>query len=341
MCHNRRGAATICGKASLECPCPLISGERGEFMALNIVVLGAGAIGGYFGGRLAEAGASVTLLVRDRRYEQLVRRGLRIESLHGTLSIRPRLARHAGEIPSPDLVIVAVKNYHLDYALPALRELVDRGARVLPLLNGVEHVEVLSQEFGVDRVLGGLCYIEATLSPDGDVIHTGELHDVVFGPVGNIDATFVEELASWFRRASVPATVSSHIVRDLWQKYVFLTTMSGITAAMRLSIGLIRADGVSWEFLHHLIAETTTIARRRQPGLPKNLAEVIEARFQSLPSAMTSSLHRDLEKGLPLELESLHGAMVRMAQDEGVDAPHLRAIYALLHPYVDGPPVMR
>lgn len=309
-------------------------------MALNIVVLGAGAIGGYFGGRLSEAGASVTFLVREKRLQQLERRGLLIESPHGALTIRPKLARDAAEIPSPDLVIVAVKNYHLKAALPDLRALVERGAWVLPLLNGVEHMEVLSGEFGAGRVLGGTCYIEATLSPEGDVVHTGALHDVVFGPLGPGEPNFLEELGAWFQRARVPATRSPHIMRDLWQKYVFLTTMSGITAATRLPVGAIRSDAVSQKFLGHFITETTTVARRRQSGLPENLADVIEARFQSLPPTMTSSLHRDLEKGLPLELESLQGAMVRMARDEGIDVPHLRAVYALLHPYRDGRPPM-
>lgn len=305
-------------------------------MALNIAVLGAGAIGGYFGGRLTEAGASVTFLVREGRFQQLEQRGLSICSPYGDVTVRPRLTCDAHAIPSPDVVIVAVKNYHLESAMPELRTLVERGAWILPLLNGVEHMGLLTREFGADRVMGGVCYIEATLSPEGDVVHTGALHDVVFGQVGSVEPNFLGELGSWFRRAGVPAKVSPHIMRDVWQKYVFLTTMSGITAATRLPVGAIRADLVSRDFLIRLIGEVTTVARRRYPELPADLADDVKARLWSLPATMTSSLHRDLEKGLPLELESLQGAMVRMARDEGVDVPYLDAVYALLHPYADG-----
>ncbi|WAH38564.1 ketopantoate reductase family protein [Alicyclobacillus dauci] len=125
---------------------------------MNIVVLGAGAVGGYFGGRLALAGSTVTSLVRERRFQQLKNIGLHIESIHGDFTVAPELALSTDEIENPDIVILAIKNYHLQSALPEIRDPVQRGAKVLPLMNGVQHMEMLVSEFGEESVLGGLCY---------------------------------------------------------------------------------------------------------------------------------------------------------------------------------------
>ena len=130
---------------------------------MHIVVFGAGAVGGYFGGRLAKAGTPVTFLVRERRYNQLSNRGLNIRSIHGDFTVTPRLALSAGDIEDPDVVIVGLKNYHLEGAWPDLRVLVQKGAAILPLMNGVQHLDQLVREFGEASVFGGVCYIESTL----------------------------------------------------------------------------------------------------------------------------------------------------------------------------------
>lgn len=304
---------------------------------MNIVVLGAGAIGGYFGGRLAQGGACVTFLVREPRYRQLQQRGLRIKSPHGDAILRPTLSHSADDIREPDLVILAVKNYHLASTLPTLQTLVNRGAKVLPLLNGVQHMETLTRALGAGRILGGACYIEATLNADGDVVQTGPMQDVTFGAVEPIDSAFLDDVADWFQRASIPVTLSPHIMVELWQKYVFLATISGITAAARLPVGAILDDPITVSFLRELINEIVEIAHQQQTGLPANLDNIVLSRVQALPRAMTSSLHRDLEKGLPLELDSLQGALIAMGREYGMNTPHLEAIYALLHPFAAGP----
>ncbi len=305
---------------------------------MHIVVFGAGAVGGYFGGRLAKAGAPVTFLVREKRGRELMQRGLRAHSVHGDFVVEhPRLARSVAELASPQLVILAVKNYHLNSVLPQLRELVGQGAKVLPLLNGVEHIRVLKKALGVDAVLGGACYIEATLNAEGDIVHTSPMHDVVFGSIsGGEDDEFLTELASQFERSGVNVKQSPQIMRDIWQKYLFLATFSAITAATRKPIGETLSDPVTHQFLEELVAEAVTVGQAYESTLPANTLDMVLNKFQAVAPSMTSSLHRDLEKGLPLELDSLQGAMIDMGAARAIQTPNMRALYALLHPYRDG-----
>ncbi|MBX6353603.1 MAG: ketopantoate reductase family protein [Thermoflavifilum sp.] len=306
---------------------------------MNIVVVGAGAVGGYFGGRLAQAGAPVTFLVREGRYRQLSQSGLQVRSVHGDFTVHPKLARSAEEVEgAPEVVIVAVKNYHLEGVLTAVQALAQRGASVLPLLNGVEHMAVLRDAVGEEALWGGVCYIEATLDEAGRVVHTSPMHDMIFGPAAASDAAQqrAEALANTLREAGVNAFVSRDIWADMWQKYIFLTALSAITAGARKPIGDVLADPVTRPFLEDMVREIVAIARTQRSNLPEDTAEQVLQRMHAAAPAMTSSMHRDLEKGMPLELDSLQGALLRTAEQAGVAAPCLRAVYALLHPHKDG-----
>ncbi|MFB5189461.1 ketopantoate reductase family protein [Alicyclobacillus fastidiosus] len=300
------------------------------------MVFGAGAVGGYFGGRLAKAGVPVTFLVRENRYHLLKKRGLRVQSSHGNFSLEPNLARDVEELQSPTIVILAIKNYHLETALPQLKQLVVQGAKILPLLNGITHMKTLIDQFGADVVLGGSCYIEATLNTVGDIIHTSPMQDVVFGSIGDIDRCLLEELRSSFEQANVHVKLSSTIMVDMWLKYLFLSTFSAITAATRKPIGAIIGDPITCDFLENLVREAIAVAKSHEKAFPKDTFETIMKRFQAVPPNMTSSLHRDLEKGLPLELDSLQGAMIQMGAEYDIDTPNMKAVYALLHPYLNG-----
>ncbi len=303
---------------------------------MHFVVVGAGAVGGYFGGKLAGAGASVTFLVRERRFKQLAERGLRIHSVHGNFTCNPSLALRADAIVDPNVIILAVKNYHLQSTLPQLTDLVQKGAKVLPLLNGVKHIDRLIEAFGKDAMLGGSCYVEATLNSEGDILQTSPMQDVVFGPLGVMDRSLLTQIELWFERAKIPVRLSPHIMVDMWTKYLFLVTLSAITAATRLPVGPIRDDPVTYAFLRELVSEAFAIAKRCEPGLPDDVPDTMLTRLASVTPAMTSSMHRDLEKGLPLELDDLQGALIALAHEKGLDASHFEAIYALLHPFKEG-----
>lgn len=304
---------------------------------MNIVVIGAGAVGGYFGGKLAETGIPVIFLVREKRKQQLEARGLCIQSVHGNFTIRPRCVLSADEVENPDLVIIAVKNYQLDGAMKDLETFVRRGAKILPLMNGVQHIERLVSNFGREKILGGLCYVESTLNELGDIIQKSMMQDIVFGSLSSAtDVSFLQEVESIFKTSGVNVKLTSEILTEIWTKYIFLVTLSGITTATRNPIGLALNDPVTFAFLKDLVEELTNLARTLKINLPEDFSNQMIVKIEKSNPEMTSSMHRDLQKGLPLELESLQGAILRMADEQKAEAPCTRAIYALLHPFAQG-----
>ena len=311
---------------------------------MNVVVIGAGAVGGYFGGRLAQAGIAVTFYVRTGRFKQLRERGLQVHSTHGDFTLHPHLVTDLLDLPKADIVLLTVKGYHLPSTFPVLDALVGRGAMVLPLLNGVNHIDTLTERYGTTHVLGGTCYIESTLTAEGDVVHTSPMHDIVFGslpgdsmhgPEGTGRA-MLEQLQDAFAEAGVNSTLSENILVDMWQKYVFLTSFSAITASVRAPIGKVLQDEVTRDLLIKLVKEVESIARAKGIGLPNDLVNQVVQRLCNISPSMTSSLHRDLEKGMPLEINELQGAAVQMGRQLRIATPGFEVIYALLHPYAAG-----
>jgi 2-dehydropantoate 2-reductase len=303
---------------------------------MHTVVLGAGAVGGYFGGKLALKGYPVTFLVRPKRYEQLRNRGLKVESLYGNFHVQPTLAANPEEIDQPDLVIIAVKNYHLQGAINHIEILVKKGAKLLPLLNGIEHHHLLKAKFGVENVLGGLCYIESTLNEDGDVIHTSALQDVIFGPLVKEQEKIASTLYEMMKKAGINVTLSHSIIPEIWKKLIFLAALSGITTTTRQPIGISLQDSVTFDFLQRLVEEIYAVAKAENVPLEKDIVQQTMAKLQSISPQLTSSMHRDLEKGLPLELDALHGYLIKASKKYHLPTPCLDAIYALLHPYKNG-----
>ncbi|QRF22577.1 ketopantoate reductase family protein [Alicyclobacillus sp. TC] len=305
---------------------------------MRIGILGAGAVGGYFGGRLAMAGVPVRFLVRPKRYQQLREHKLWIHTDDEEWQLEPNLAATPEELGHVDVLLVALKNYHLEAAFPTLDEVVKRGARLLPLLNGMDHLDILSERYGSHRVLGGTCYIETTLDEDGHVRKAGPMHDLVFGPRSEEQKEFAEKLYQTMLLGKFRVTLSEQIETEMWRKYTFLTCLSGMTAATRSPVGVFVNDEFSLAYLHSLAEEIIRIARAEGAQLPTEMAKEIAVRMQKASPSLTSSMHRDLEKGLPLELESLQGGFLRRAHKHQIAAPHLAAIYALLHPYIQGKP---
>ncbi|MEQ6389807.1 ketopantoate reductase family protein [Bacillaceae bacterium S4-13-58] len=300
---------------------------------MNIVVLGAGAVGGYFGGKLAYAGFPVTFLVREKRYNLLKKNGLQVYSKHGDFTVKPKLAMDPKEIEGPSVVLVALKTYHLDAALPTIESLVNKGAKVLPLLNGVDHLDKLSQLVGPENVLGGLCYVESTLNEEGAILQTSDMHDLFFGPLSGDEPQWLDQLESMMKDSGFVVQKTDRIIEEMWRKYIFLSSLSAITTAMRSPIGVAVNDPVTSEFLKQLIREGYQVARSKGIALPATLPEDVYKKMEGLPPKMTSSMHRDFDKGLPIELEELHGALVKMGNDS---TPAMSAIYSVLHPFREG-----
>ncbi|TVY07780.1 ketopantoate reductase family protein [Paenibacillus cremeus] len=304
---------------------------------MNITIVGAGAVGGYFGGRMLEAGLDVTFLVREKRAEQLRATGLRLRSYYGDAELHnASLALHADEIKACDLVIVAVKNYQLPAVIDSIRNLVERGALVLPLLNGVEHFEVLKQAFGEAAVLGGMCQVIATLDEEGAIVQIGQAQEMVFGPLSPGQEPVAQALSEACAGAKMRAMYREDILAQIWQKYAFITAFSGITTASRLTIGPVIACDASREVFHRVLTEMTELAAANGVPLPEGFAEQTVGRMSKLPGESTSSMHKDFLKGLPLEVESLQGGALRMAAGTGILLPTVSTLYGLIKPFESG-----
>ena len=206
---------------------------------MRILVLGAGGTGGYFGGRLVEAGADVTFLVRPPRAARLAADGLTVVSPLGDIHAPVRTVT-TETLESPyDLVVLSCKAYDLEGAIAAVAPAVGPGTAVLPLLNGLAHFDRLTEAFGAERLLGGLCHIAVTLGAGGEIRHLNRVHSVTFGEMAGGASARVDAIAGVFGRARFDARASADVLQDIWEKYVFLTTLAGMTCLMRASVGAI------------------------------------------------------------------------------------------------------
>ncbi|WP_124728523.1 ketopantoate reductase family protein [Staphylospora marina] len=299
---------------------------------MRTLVVGAGAVGGYFGGRLAEKGADVTFLVRPRRAAQLQREGLVIRSRHGDALLRVKTVL-SDEIRQPfDLVILSVKAYHLPDVRESLGAAVGERTVVLPLLNGIRHMDLLKQWFGPEKVLGGLCFVEATLNKHGHVLQYSPRHELVYGETDGSDSPRVRRIQALLAGANMESRLSTEIMKDMWMKYAFIAGFSGMTCLMRSPLGpILKAPGGKETYLR-LLEEIHAVARHHEPSLPEDLAATILAQMESLNESMKSSMLRDMEKGLPVEADHLQGSLLEMAPP-GTDLPLLKAVYASLKAY--------
>lgn len=303
---------------------------------MNITVLGAGATGGYFGGRLAESGLNVTFLVRERRAAQLKEKGLVIKSPMGDLTIEnPQVALNAEDIPACDLVIVGLKNYHLEAALPQLKVLAEKGAKILPLLNGVEHFAILKEACGEGSVLGGVCKIISTLDAEGNIKHTGKIHHLIFGELEPANKEFCQKLEETLSKANIRAKYSEKILQEIWSKYAFITVFSGVTSAGDLTIDKVNAHEATRNIYERALKEMKSLADVYGVALDDFVSMNMEG-LPKYPQGSTSSMHQDKRKGLSLEVESLQGAAIRLAKRKGMELPTIETLYGLIKPYEMG-----
>ncbi|MEL1136356.1 ketopantoate reductase family protein [Desulfitobacterium sp. THU1] len=301
---------------------------------MNITVLGAGATGGYFGARLAESGANVTFLVRENRAAQLKAKGLVVKSAIGDINIaEPQIAVNSEDIPACDLIIVGLKNYHLAASLPQLKVLVERGAKILPFLNGVEHFEILQKEFGRENVLGGVCKIIVTLDAEGTVIHTGKLAQIIFGELEPSSKEFCQRLEQVLAKANFKTIYSEKAWDEAWAKYAFISVFSGVTTAGDLTTDLIDAHEASRNVYRHALEEMKSIATATGAVLSEDFVDQNLAGLSKYQKGSTSSMHQDKRKGLPLEVESLQGGAIRLARRHNLQVPTIETLYGLIKPY--------
>jgi 2-dehydropantoate 2-reductase len=302
-------------------------------LAVNILVLGAGGIGGYFGGRLAQAGADVTFLVRPRRREQIARDGLVIESPLGDARIPARTVLAQDVRPDYDLVLFTCKAYDLDPAMDAIAPAMKGSCAVLPLLNGLAHFERLDARFGAERVIGGTCQINATLRADGTVVHGDSLQRVIFGERDRSRTARVEAFARELARTKLDWTLSDDIRQDLWEKIVFLCALATCTCLFRGNVReIVAAPGGREAMLRALEANAQVAAREGHPPRPQML-EFGRKRLTDPEGLWSASMLRDLESGKPVEGDHIVGWMLERARAHGIDDTLLSSAYTHLKTY--------
>ncbi len=300
---------------------------------MRILCLGAGAIGGYFGGRLVEGGAEVDFLVRENRQKQLAADGLRIESQFGNCNVPVRAVTSAQASGPYDIVLLTCKAYDLANAIATIAPFVGPETPVLPLLNGVAHIDRLNDQFGPGRVLGGVAKIAATLTPDGLIRHLNDWRYVNFGEQHGEMSSRVQELKAAFDRTSVIASAVPNIMQIMWEKVVHLSTVAGMTCAMRASVGEIARTRDGTEMMIELLERNAEIARRE--GYAPSNAFLAEYRhlFNDRNSAYTASMLRDILRNGPVEADHILGFMLTKAKQHGVDPSLHRFIYVHLQAY--------
>jgi 2-dehydropantoate 2-reductase len=309
---------------------------------MRVVIVGAGAVGGYYGARLAHAGHDVTMIVRGANLEAIRTHGLRVRSGGDELVAQVRAESDPSRVGPVDLVIIAVKTYSNQQALPLVPPLIGAGTSVLTLQNGVDSADELSAVVGQTPVLAGTTYIAATLVEPGVVEHVGTVRRIVFGEA--FGERMVTDRVSRIREALAGADIQAEAAADsrvpIWEKFIFLAPIAGLTAAARLPIGPVWAQPAFRQAFDQAMAEVEALARHA--GVPV-AADVRAQKLRYLdasPPTMRSSMMVDITSGRPLELEALMGTVVRRGLAAGIPTPVMATLYGILKPFERGAPLL-
>jgi 2-dehydropantoate 2-reductase len=300
---------------------------------MKILVLGAGGIGGYFGGRLVQAGGDVTFLVREMRREQLRKQGLRIESPYGDAALKVNAKLRSEITPEYDLVLLTCKAYDLPSATATLEPAVMRSTAILPLLNGIAHIDALNEKFGRERVLGGTARIQVTLTPEGIVRQLNDWQTLTFGEQDGSESQRVGELKALLDTTGINVKLSRDVMRDLWLKLVHLATVAGMTCLMRANLGeIIRTpDGAA--LLKSFFDANMRIAAVAGYTPDDAFVKTYHELFEQRDSRYEASMLRDLEAGGPIEGEHILGYMLRRCREAGIDDTLHRIAYTHVKAY--------
>jgi 2-dehydropantoate 2-reductase len=302
---------------------------------MRILVLGAGGIGGYFGGRIHAAGGDVTFLVRPDRALQLRKTGLQVFSPHGDIKISPQVVTRdelagAGDF---DVIVLSCKAYDLASAIDAIAPAVGQTSVVLPLLNGVSHIATLAARFGAARVLGGVAFISVALAPSGEIKHLNTLHRLAAGSLTATPSVWLAPLAQLFSSSGFEFVLADDIEQTMWDKFVFLTTLAAATCTLRASVGDILRTIAGEQFINGLLGECVSVAAACGHPLGEAPLAAYRKQLTEAGSGLMASMLRDVERGGPTEADHILGDMVSRAQAQGVAAPLLRLAYSHLQAY--------
>ncbi|HEX5453006.1 MAG TPA: ketopantoate reductase family protein [Stellaceae bacterium] len=297
---------------------------------MRFLVLGAGAVGGYFGGRLAEAGRDVTFLVRGPRADALAEQGLRVASPLGDFRVPVKVAT-ADRVGGPyDVVLLTAKHYDLDAAIAAIRPAVGPDTAVLPLLNGLIHLDRLDAAFGPERVLGGVAYVGAVLLPDGSIRHINRLSAIASGERSGAITERMRGIEAAFAGTPVSAPANPNVMQEMWEKFVMMGAMAGMNCLFRGTIGEIVATEDGASLMRDALAECQAVAAAAGFAPRPQSRERVTAMLTEPGSINSASMRQDLEAGRRTEADAIVGDMLRRARGYAIPAPLLSAAYCAL-----------
>src|SRR3954471_7123059 len=288
---------------------------------MRILVLGAGAVGGYFGGRLAEAGKDVTFLVRGARATALNQHGLKVESALGDFQVPVKIATADRVGGSYELVLLTAKHYDLDAAIEAIRPGVGADTAVLPLLNGLVHLDKLDAAFGPEHVLGGVAYVGAVLLPDGSIRHHNRLSGVAFGERGGGISERARAIEREFAGTPVSAPAKPNIIQEMWEKFVMMGAMAGMNCLMRGNVGEIVATEEGEALIVEALRECQAVAEAAGFAPRPQASERVQGLLTERGSVNSASMRQDLEAGRRTEAAAIIGDMRRRARHFGILTP--------------------
>ena len=304
---------------------------------MRILIVGAGAVGGYFGGRLAQAGRDVTFLVRPKRAEQIQAQGLRILSpYHGDFTVRPKTITKA-QIASPyDIIFLSVKSYGLAAAIDDFAPAVGPQTVIIPSLNGMSHIDALTKKFGENAVLGGVCYVATEVDSQGRIVQLAGFQSINYGELNGKQTPRIEAVDQFFRGAGFDAAISANIVPDMWEKWVFLASVGSITCLLNGNIGEIVAVPGGAHLSLTALGECAAIASVCGYPLPEKFLAEKSSQLTAPDSTLTSSMYRDRKDQAPVEVDSILGDLIERGWKHGLSSPLVLAAFVSLTIYERG-----
>jgi 2-dehydropantoate 2-reductase len=303
---------------------------------MRIAIIGTGGVGGYFGARLAAAGADVVFFARGNHLQALKTHGLQLESINGNLHLPTVNATDDPSNAGPvDAVFFTVKLYDTDTAVKLLPPLIGNDTVVIPFQNGVESIDRLADAVDRAHVAGGTVYISSIVTEPGVIKHTA-LGRMIFGELSGERTPRMERLLEQCRQAEINVDLSDHIEVDIWSKFVHLSVFSGMTTVTRAPVGVLRDDPDLFAMWQAAVVESIAVARAKGIGLPRSAFEDVIRNVNNFPAQARSSMLEDLERGRRLELPWLSGGIARMGRELDIDTPIHRFIATVLKPYVNG-----
>ncbi|WP_375414280.1 2-dehydropantoate 2-reductase [uncultured Bradyrhizobium sp.] len=301
---------------------------------MRILVVGAGAIGGYFGGRMLQAGCDVTFLVRPRRAAELAATGLVIKSPLGDVTLKNPATVQADQLGEKfDVVLLSCKAFDLDDAIKSFAPAVGPQTAVIPLLNGMRHLDALDAKFGPERILGGLCAIAVTLNETREIVHLQPMQSLTFGERDGKQSDRVRAIADTMGKGNFGSKASNEIIHEMWEKWVFLASLAASTCLMRASVGHIVASPGGRDFILGMLDECSAVASAEghAPGTP--FLKRISGMLTAEGSPMTASMFRDIKAGAPVEADHVIGDLTARGEAAKVPVPKLRTAYTHLKAY--------